>query len=137
MSFLPTTTEDIMRPKGYTASIRENGALWDNDNKRRNGWPLGTKKWSVTLKNPAGKTMSFQYHTGPAVDQKPTFNDVVGAVLSDAAFYENYSTLEEFAKESGQEPEDAEKGFKACKDMWERSRAFFGDDLDAITEATA
>lgn len=126
----------MTRPKGYTFSIRHNRDLYGSDRKRGE-WPNGTKLWTVTLKNPAGKTMSFQYHTGPAVDRKPTFEDVVQAILSDAAFYEDYPTLEQFARESGQEPDEAEKGFEACKDLWKRSRAFFGDDLDAITEATA
>jgi hypothetical protein len=129
------------RPKGYTASIRENGAMWDNDNKRRNGWPLGTKRWTVTIKNPAGKTMSFQYHTGPAISEKPTFKDVVGAVISDGMFYEQYPTLEEFMLESGFDPEfdmkKAKKAFEACKSMSERTRAIFGDDFDDMSEYTA
>jgi hypothetical protein len=127
-----------MRPKGYTASIRENGELWDNDHKKRRGWPIGTKKWSVTLKNPEGKTMSFQFHTGPAYGRKPGFDDVVGDVISTTHSYENNPDLEGFCRESGYDPEDkeAQRIFVLCKDMAERARVFFGDDFDAMAEHT-
>lgn len=126
-----------MRPKGYTASIRENGALWDNN--RRGEWPLGTKKWSVTLKNPAGKTMSFQYHTGPAISEKPQFIDVVQSVMDTTFSYENNPDLESFCRECGYDPEEkeAQRIYNLCKDMAERARAFFGDDFDEMAEHTA
>jgi hypothetical protein len=128
------------RPKGYTASIRENETLYG---KRAGIWPQGTKKWTVTLKNPAGKTMGFQYHTGPAVREKPTFNDVVQACITDGLFYEDNDTLEAFALESGFDLDDrderkaAEKAFKACQSMSERTRALFGDDFDTLAYETA
>jgi hypothetical protein len=124
------------RPKGYSASIRENRTLYGR-RETKGVWPDGTKKWTVTLKNPAGKTMSFQYHTGPAITQKPTFDDVVQACITDGLFYEDRPTLEEFAREIGSEPEEAESAFKACRSTSERMRALFGDDFDQMCEATA
>jgi len=126
------------RPKGYSASIRENGTIYGTYLNRA-GWADGTKKWSVTLKNPAGKTLAFQYHTGPLVKEKPTFNDVVQALITDGLFYEEYPDLVDFALETGQDPEDPEaiRGFKICKSYSERMRVFFGNDFDAICEATA
>ena len=127
----------MARPKGYTASIRENGSLWDNNT--RGEWPLGTKKWSVTLKNPAGKTMSFQFHTGPAIDRKPDFEDVVQSVIDTTISYENNPDLEGFCRECGYDPEEkeAQRIFNLCKDMAERARAFFGDDFGDMQELAA
>jgi hypothetical protein len=128
------------RPKGYTASIRENKTLYG---KEAGIWPQGTKKWTVTVKNPEGKTMSFQYHTGPAVTAKPTFNDVVQACITDGLFYEENPTLADFALESGWDLDDrdekrsAEAAFKACRSMSERTRALFGGDFDMLAYYTA
>lgn len=129
------------RPDGYTASITKDRSLWGTDATKA-GWPNGTTKYRVQLKNIAtGKTFSFPYYTGPAITTKPTFKDVVGAVISDATFYEEYSTLEEFAAESGLDPyEDrkaAEKTYNACRTISEKLRALLGDDFDNMAEYTA
>jgi hypothetical protein len=126
----------VTRPKGYSASIRQDHELWGT-HQTKGMWPNGTMKWTVVLKNPAGKTLTFKYHTGPAVTEKPTFDDVVNAIITDGLFYEDYPTLEEFASETGDEPHEARRAYEACKSMSERTRAFFGDDFDAICEATA
>lgn len=129
------------RPKGYTASIREDRTLYG---KEAGTWPNGTKKWSVTIKNTAtGKTMSFKYHTGPAITAKPTFNDVVQAAITDGLFYEDNQTLPEFALESGWDLDDRDEKrqavacFKACESMSVRTRAIFGEDFDAMAEHVA
>lgn len=126
----------MTRPKGYSASIRKEHELW-GAHQTRGMWPDGTMKWTVVLKNPAGKTLSFKYHTGPAVTERPTFEDVVQAIISDGSFYEDYPTLEEFARETGEEPADARRAFEACRSMSERMRAFFGDDFEEVCEAVA
>jgi hypothetical protein len=125
------------RPEGYTVSIREDRKLYgQRDTKGQ--WPDGTTKYNVTIKNSRGKTMSFPYHTGPAVTDKPTAKDVIQAVISDGSFYEQYPSLEEFMLESGFDPEDqmkeGKRAYDACKSMSERTRAIFGDDFDDMQE---
>ncbi|UDL16703.1 hypothetical protein SEA_ATUIN_310 [Arthrobacter phage Atuin] len=126
------------RPKGYAVGITEVRKLYGNY-RRPAMWPDGTTQYRVTIKNPAGKTMSFQYHTGPAVTEKPTVNDVVQAAISDGMFWEQYPDFEDFCKETGQDPEDKETkaSYDACKSMSERTRAIFGDDFDTWCEITA
>ena len=134
----------MSRPVGYAATIRENGYA-DQNKPAESGWPNGTKKWSVSIKNPAGKTMSFQYFTGPAHTERPTFDDVMEAAISDGRAYEDYPTLNEFAEAFGYDlNEEDEWGdqipnkpnkktvavFEACKSAAERIKKLLGDDYD-------
>jgi hypothetical protein len=129
------------RPAGYRANITKDRDLYGDDAKKY-GWQDGTTKYRVSIINPAGKSVSFNYFTGPAITERPVFEDVVGAAISDATFYENAPTLQEFAAESGMPldgPEEfkaARKTFDACKSMSERLRALLGDDFDALQELT-
>ncbi len=132
------------RPDGYTAAITKDRGLYGEADTKKYGWPHGTTKYRVQLKNTfTGKTFSFPFYTGPAVTGKPTFKVVVGAVISDATFYEDNPTLETFAAESGMSLDDreeraaAEKTFKACRNISEKLRALLGDDFDNMAEYTA
>jgi len=130
------------RPKGFTARIEANGYTADAP------WTYGTRKWSVTVVNTrTGKSVSFQYHTGPAIRETPTMLDVVQALITDGRFYEDNPTLSEFARECGyefipnvplhhQDPELV-KSYLTCKRHAEGMHRVFGADLDAMAEWSA
>ncbi|QFG12147.1 Hypothetical Protein OBI_RACECAR_307 [Arthrobacter phage Racecar] len=136
---LPTTEERIMdRPKGYSVGITEVRKLYGNY-RRPGTWPDGTTQYRVTVKNPAGKTMTFPYFHGPAITRTPTAGEVVGAAISDGMFWEQYPDFEEFCLETDQEPDskEAKASYDACKSMSERTREIFGDDFDDWCEYSA
>lgn len=120
------------RPKGYTARINENGYA------ETPVWPRGTRKYAVTIVGPSG-TLSFPYHTGPAITEKPKLQDVVQAAITDGQFYEDNPTVERFSAEAGgyETGQDLMRAFKACQRMAEGTRRVFGDDYDAMAEWSA
>ena len=131
----------VERPKGYSSGITNLGRVEVFAREQKGPWPTGTTKYRVSLKNPEGKTFSFPYYTGPAITERPTFKDVVEAVISDASFYEEYSSFEEFAKESGFDLEFQEKEalstYNRCKEISEKLHALFGDDYGTMAEYVA
>jgi hypothetical protein len=126
------------RPKGYSVGITEVRKLYGNY-RRPGSWPDGTTQYRVTVKNPAGKTMTYPYFTGPAITDRPTDKDVLSAIISDGAFWDEYRDFEEFCRETGQDTEDKEsrKSYDACKSAYDRTHEIFGRDYDDMAEYVA
>ena len=119
------------RLKGYSMTARYAGFHVSDDKWRHH-------QWSVTFKNPAGKTLSTQYRMGEfwTADDRPKFEDVMENLIMDSSSYRDSRDVEDFAANFGYELETAEDRrrvggiYNACKSMDERLTAFLGDDFD-------
>lgn len=132
----------MKRPAGYTARIEPKG------HKDGDGWPHGTRKWGVTIVNTkTGTSVSFQYHTGPAITGTPTFQDVAQAAITDGLFYEDNQSIRQFARETGHEFDESLPGkyqdpallkaYRECERLSAGTRRVFGEDFDAMAEWSA
>jgi hypothetical protein len=125
----------MKRPKGYSITSRANHDRWRDDPQ----W-AEMDKWTVTLKNPQGKTLSTQFWKGSGHNgAKPTFEEVVEALISDGQAYDNSADFRDFCAEFGYDLDSDKKDrdryykiYKACASMSPKIRAFLGEDYDKL-----
>lgn len=122
-------------PKGYSITSKPSETRWRDEP----GWE-GFDKWTVTLRNPRGGTLSTQFFMGPGHNgAKPDLESVIDALISDGSAYETTEDLASFASEYGyeiyddpQEYKRVQKIFNGCKKIAPKIRAFLGEDYERI-----
>lgn len=102
--------------------------------RRANGNPniddmgAGASHWRVTLERPNGNALTVPYSMGSAHRGEPELTDVLDALASDSAGYENASAFEAWAEEYGYSTDSrkAERTFRAVQSQAENLRVFLG-----------
>lgn len=95
--------------------------------------------WRCSLSRPGGKRMSVVFSMGYGHSGKePTAEDVLSALASDAAGYENNSDFESWASEYGygDDSRKAHKTFKAVERQNRKLMKFIGGDYDDLLYRT-
>lgn len=88
------------------------------------------KVWRMVLRT-QGRRMQVQYYTGLA-HGKPTAEDLLSSLVSDAHTVRNTDSFEDWAAELGFDPDSrqAERDYRATQRQTERLARFLGDRYD-------
>lgn len=89
----------------------------------------GQRHWRVTLKF-NGREYAVPFTQGSAWTRPPSVADVLDAVASDAAGFENARLFEDWAPEYGYDPDSrkAERVFRAVERQSVKLQRFLGDE---------
>lgn len=95
----------------------------------------GSTHWTVTLTNPATtETLTTEYHMGSLLTGEPDAADVLDALTSDAAGWEQADGFEDWAREYGHDTDSraAEADYRATGERAGILWTFLGEDYTAF-----
>lgn len=93
--------------------------------------PEGSTHWRVILAI-GGRTLETPWSMGPALKDGPELISVLGALISDAAGYENARSFEEWCGDYGYDTDSrrAERTYNATAESAKALRRFLADEYE-------
>lgn len=100
-----------------------------DENKNAPGWK-DANHYKVTLKM-GRKSLTTYFSQGYGIQGEPKAADVLNALASDSAGFDNARSFEDWASEYGYDPDSrkAEKIYRVCERQAAKLKNFLGDDL--------
>ena len=122
------TLQERIDALGIRATVKEGSDYWPPFAMDRGG-----TAWTVTLRL-EGRQMTTPFFMGAAHTKPPEVADVLDCMLSDASIIENAPEWQEFAGETGYDP-DSLSGYQTwqrTRRQTKRLRRFLGEHYDAL-----
>jgi hypothetical protein len=96
-----------------------------------NHWQHNAYKVRLTYQ---GRTMTVPWRQGLGIEREPNAEDVMEALLSDAAGFDNARSFEDWAEEYGYDTDSrkAEKLYRAVKAQTDKLARLLGDDFERM-----
>lgn len=106
------------------------------DWEKQDEWQRNARGYSCTL-GYKGRRMTIDFWMGSGIGHEPAADDVLSALLSDAATHDNASSFEDWASELGLDADSrsAERTYRLVARQTGKLKKLLGDDYETFLEA--